>query len=64
VRMYGGTIGMRLESSGDCGDALDEVRPMSGWWVYELSGDRAKSTVPNGKFNMTNIKEYQVLVDA
>ena len=56
-------MGMRFKNSGSYTDVLDEVRLMSGWWVYELPGDRAKSTVPDGKFK-TNTKECQVLVDA
>jgi hypothetical protein len=36
VTMYGGSVGMKFESSGNHEEELDKVNPMSGWWVYEI----------------------------
>lgn len=32
--MIAGSVGMLLKASGDNGDGLDSVAPLSGWWVY------------------------------
>jgi hypothetical protein len=61
VRMYGGTVGMGFESSGDHGEGLDMVRPMSGWWAFEVPG--AKCRKPDETLEKIHKQTQQVAIE-
>jgi len=39
IAMIAGSVGMEFDASGDHGDGIDTVKPLSGWWAYRKKED-------------------------
>lgn len=62
VEMYGGTVGMNFESSGDHGAGLDNMQPLSGWWVYETKGGIRKK--PDEEIKDEDLPKQQLVLES